>query len=158
MKYDIVDQNVIKLLQGDLPVQSHPFAELARELGVKEEAIVERIHHMEHEGVIRRMGAVLRHQLVGYDCNAMVAWRVVEEDRADEVGNIMAGFPNISHCYLREVPEEFGYSLFTMIHARSEAELFAIIEQVVEKTGLRDYIILRSVEEFKKVSLNYIRD
>ena len=74
---------------------------------------------MQEAGLVRRFGAVLRHQGAGYNTNAMVAWLVDEKD-ADKAGELMAKLIlRISHCYLREVPEEFGYNLFTVIHTKS---------------------------------------
>jgi|GEM_PF-5406660 len=37
-----------------------------------------------------------------------------------------------------------------MIHARSEERLAEIIKGIEEKTGVREYIVLRSIREFKK--------
>ena len=34
---DSIDRSIIGLLQGDLPLQSHPFQDLAQELGVSEQ-------------------------------------------------------------------------------------------------------------------------
>jgi DNA-binding Lrp family transcriptional regulator len=152
---DTIDHNIIRLLQGDLPVQSHPFWDLAKSLGVSEHEIVARIRGLQRQGVLRRWGAVLRHRQAGYLANAMVAWNV-EPERADEVGHIMAGFKEISHCYLREVPDTFSYSLFAMLHARSDEELGELIARVSQRTGLQDYLVIKSLKEFKKASMKYV--
>ncbi len=155
MKYDDIDAKIIKLLQEDIPLQSHPFAELASSLAIPETEVLERIRAMQDRGIIRRWGAVLRHQQAGYNANAMVAWRA-DEEKADEYGKIMATVQEVSHCYLREVPRGFDYSIFTMVHARSDQELTATIEKIAELTGLTDYSVLKSLREFKKVSMKYI--
>lgn len=155
MNLNEIDAGIIAFLQGDIPLQSDPFADLAKELGVSEEALLTRIHELQASGVIRRLGAVLRHQQAGYRANAMVAWQLASEE-ADQAGEIMAGRQEISHCYLRDVPDDFNYPLFAMIHARNEQELQHTIKQIAELTGLNDYAVLRSLREFKKVSMNYI--
>lgn len=152
---DSIDRSIIALLQGDLPIKSHPFEDLALTLGIPEQAIVARIEELAGAGIVRRLGAVLRHRQAGYLANAMVAWRVAPE-RADEAGRIMAEFLEISHCYLREVPDSFGYSLFAMLHARSEEQLKELVVQVAERTGLQDYLIIKSLKEFKKASMKYV--
>jgi len=149
------DRSIIGLIQGDIPLESHPFAGLARKLNVSEQEIVARLRNLQKNGIIRRWGAVLRHQKAGYFANAMVAWKVAP-DRADETGNIMAQFAEVSHCYLREVPEIFGYNLFAMIHARSDEKLLELIVAISEKTGLDDYQVIRSLREFKKASMKYV--
>ncbi len=155
MKSDPFDKAIIELIQDDLPLESHPFARLSAQTGVSVDKIVDRIERMRSEGVIRRWGAVLRHQQAGYVVNAMVAWKA-DLGKEDEAGSQMVGFQAISHCYLRKVPPSFPYNLFTMIHARNEKELQGIINDVATKTGLHDYLIIKSLKEFKKASMRYV--
>ncbi len=155
MTYDLIDKGIIALLQGDLPLESHPFKSLAEQMGIREADIIERIEELQIKGAIRRWGAVLRHHQAGYRFNAMVAWKV-EKANIDETGRNVSECPQISHCYLRQVPNEFPYELFTMIHARSEAELLSIIEKTARDNSLRDYIIIKSLREFKKASMKYV--
>jgi len=155
MSNDSIDRSIIGLIQGDIPLESRPFESLAKELKMSEQEIVARLRTLQKNGIIRRWGAVLRHQKAGYVANAMVAWKVAP-DRADEAGNIMARFSEVSHCYLREVPETFGYSLFAMVHAHSDEQLLELIIAISEKTGLSDYQVIRSLREFKKASMKYV--
>lgn len=154
MVYDAIDKEIIKFLQGNLPLEARPYKQLADTLGLTEQEIIQRIDNMKSAGAIRRLGAVLRHQRAGYRINALVAWKV-DESRADAAGEIMAGFKEISHCYLRDVPKGFDYNLFTMIHSQSEKNLAAIVNEVSRRTGIKEYLIIRSVKELKKVSLEY---
>jgi DNA-binding Lrp family transcriptional regulator len=155
MKISDIDREIIRFIQGDIPVESHPFASLANHLNLSEEQIVERIRDLHDQGIIRRFAAILWHYNAGFRVNAMVAWQVAVED-ADRVGIIMAGFDEVSHCYLRDVPEEFGYNLFSMIHARSDEQINTILEELSSQTGISDYIIIKSVRELKKVSMKYV--
>jgi DNA-binding Lrp family transcriptional regulator len=151
---DKLDENIIKLLQDDLPLSQHPYKSWAEVQGISEEEVVERINKMLKNGTVRRMGAVLRHQKAGYGVNAMVAWRV-DALSADKVGAIMAACKEISHCYWREVLPSFNYPLFTMIHARSEKELQSIIDRIVKETEIYEYVVLKSIKELKKTSMRY---
>lgn len=155
MNFDEDDRKILKLLQGDIPVESHPFRDLAQAMNISEEDIIGRVQNLQKKGVIRRWGAVLRHQQAGFVANAMVAWKL-GAGQADESGNIMAGFKEISHCYLRQVPDEFGYNMFSMIHARSDIELRELIDRVSEQTELTDYIVIKSLKELKKSSMKYV--
>ncbi|HNX92055.1 MAG TPA: Lrp/AsnC family transcriptional regulator [Syntrophomonas sp.] len=151
---DKKDQQIIKFLQGDIPLQSHPLKNLAADLQLSEDEVLERIKDLQARGIMRRWGAVLRHQKAGYAYNAMVAWKVTSEE-ADHAGETMAAFNEISHCYLREVSADFGYNLFSMVHGRSDQELGSTIDRIAEMTGLNDYVILRSIRELKKVSMRF---
>lgn len=150
-----INREIIRFIQGDIPVESRPFTSLAERLNLSEEEIVERIRVLQNQGVIRRFAAILRHYNAGFKVNAMVAWKVAVAD-ADRVGTIMAGFDEVSHCYLRDVPEEFGYNLFSMIHARSNEQVNTLLKELASRTGISDYIIIKSVRELRKVSMEYI--
>jgi DNA-binding Lrp family transcriptional regulator len=145
---------VIEFIQGDVPTVANPFAALAVDLGCSEADIIEVIKDLKMLGVIRRYGAVLRHQQAGYTVNAMVAWQV-PQGHEDALGTHMATYRQVSHCYCRQVPDDFPYQLFSMIHARSEAELDGLVQTIAEKTGIEHFLVLSSVREFKKVSMKY---
>ncbi len=155
MTGDLIDKKIISLLQGDLPLEPRPFYGLAQQLQISEQEIIDRIIKMQQMGIIRRWGAVLRHRQAGYTANAMVAWKV-EASEADHTGRLMAEFKEISHCYLRQVPNLFAYNLFAMMHAHDEDELRRIIGEVSKRTGIDDYAVIRSLKEYKKVSMQYI--
>lgn len=154
MKYDNLEQKIIQFLQGNIPIQPHPYAQLAASLGLTEDEVLVHIKDLQTRGWLRRLGAILYHQRAGFKVNAMVAWKV-EEDQADKAGMIMAQFPLVSHCYLRAVPEGFDYNLFTMVHAHSEEQLQATVNEMSCCSRLTQYRIIRSVRELKKVSMTY---
>lgn len=154
MEYHNRQRQIIRFLQKDIPLKPHPYADLAGSLGLTEKEVLVRIKQMLDSGQIRRMGAVLRHQRAGFKVNAMAAWKVDERD-ADRAGQALAAFPAVSHCYLRDVPPDFGYNLFAMVHARTEDELNKTLEKMSSAAGLYDYQVLRSKEELKKVSMSY---
>jgi DNA-binding Lrp family transcriptional regulator len=62
---DEKNQQIIKFLQGDIPLQSHPLKNLAADLQLPEEEVLERIKDFQARGIMRRWGAVLRHQKAG---------------------------------------------------------------------------------------------
>ncbi len=155
MTIDQIDKSIIGLIQGDLPLEAHPFEALSEQIGISEAEVVARIGKLQTTGAMRRWGAVLRHQQAGYKHNALVAWKVEAAD-SEETGKRMSASQEISHCYLRKVPPEFPYNLFTMIHARSEEELISIIQRIANDNKLNDYVIVKSIREFKKASMVYV--
>jgi len=151
---DDVERRIIRHLQGDLPLTTRPFAVLAGEVGMSEEDLLERIRMLKEQGTLRRFGATLRHQLAGYKANAMVAW-YVPEGNMEEIGPLMATFKEVSHCYERKVQGKWKYNLFTMIHGKSKKECQDIARRIAENTGIKDYVLLLSLKEFKKTSPRY---
>jgi len=154
MPYDEIDKRILRFMQGDIPLDARPFRELSEELGLSEAEVVSRIELLREQGVIRRISAILRHQKAGYKVNAMTAWQV-DQARADDIGAILAGFVQVSHCYLRQVPSDFGFNLFAMVHAHDEEELSRLIEDMSNRTGVNNYSVFRSIKEYKKVSMEY---
>ena len=149
-----LEKQIIAAIQGDMPVVARPYAQIARELGIEEEQLLRVLKDLIHRGVIRRFGATLRHQKSGFNANAMTAW-IVEEDRMDEVGGIMASFKEVSHCYRRDPTEEWRFNLYTMVHGRDEAHCRQTAEKMARKAGVQEYQLLFSRRELKKTSMKY---
>jgi DNA-binding Lrp family transcriptional regulator len=144
------DIEVLRAVQGDLPLRSHPFADAGRRLSMSEDDLVEALRDLQRRGCLRRLAGILRHRRVGFSANGMAAWNVPESDIV-AVGEAMATYTAISHCYQRKTYDDWPYSLFTMIHASSTAECDAFVAQLAKTHGLADYAVLYSVTEYKKV-------
>jgi len=155
--YDDLDKAVIRATQGDLPVQTRPYAQAAAELGMSEEALVEHLAGMAERGILRRVAAILFHRRAGFSANGMGVWRVPDE-RIAELGPRMASFRGISHCYQRPTYEDWPYSVFTMAHGRSKEECDAILDAIAGQTGICERATLYSSTEFKKIRLLYFTD
>jgi DNA-binding Lrp family transcriptional regulator len=146
-------EDLLRQLQGDLPVEKRPFLVVASRAGMSEEAVLDTIGKLLQQGVIRKIGAILRHQQAGITRNAMVIWAVPGE-RAEETGAVFSSCKEITHCYERRPPFQGRYNLFTMIHA-GEGKLEGVISKISKQVGISDYQVLLSEEEFKKSSMEY---
>ena len=80
-----LEKKLIASIQEDIAVNDRPYLHIAKELGISEETLLEKLQSLCSRGFIRRFGATLRHQKTGFTANAMAAWQVAE-DRIDEVG------------------------------------------------------------------------
>lgn len=145
---------VIKELQEDLPGEPAPFTPMAQRLGITLEQLFGYAEDFMKRGLMRRYSAVLHHRRAGFRANAMCVWRVPEE-RAQEVGAVMAQSPKVSHCYQRPTYEDFPYSHYTMLHATTPEQCEEIAKEISRATGIRDYLMLFSTREFKKTRVRY---
>ncbi len=152
-----LEKKVIAGVQGDLPLSPQPYDEIASQLGVSVEQVLEILQSLCDRGVIRRFGATLRHQKSGFKANAMVAWKVPEE-RVDATGEIFAGFSEVSHCYHRNPAEGWPYNLYTMVHASDEDACHAIASEMSARAQVQDYTLLFSRKELKKTSMAYFKE
>jgi DNA-binding Lrp family transcriptional regulator len=151
------DKAVIRALQGNLSGTLTPFADIAKELAWEEEEVLDRTQKLLAAGLIRRFGAVLRHQKAGFTANAMGVWQVPEE-KTEEIGRVMAKFREVSHCYQRPTLPDWPYNLFTMIHGRSIEECKDVMQRISQATGVQDYDMLFSQRELKKSSMQYFME
>ncbi len=149
---DEIDIRLLKLTQDGLPIIAEPFRRIAMELGISEDEVLNRLENLIRDGVIRRFGASIGHRVIGITANAMCTWNVPDE-RVEEVGAIMAGFPEVTHCYERPRFPDWRYNLFTMIHAYSRDECERTAKEISIATGIKDYGILFSEREFKKTGV-----
>jgi DNA-binding Lrp family transcriptional regulator len=90
--------------------------------------------------------------VIGITANAMCTWNV-PDDRVEDVGAIMAGFTEVTHCYQRPRRQGWPYNLFTMVHAYTQEECRKIAKQISSATSIDDYNILFSEKEFKKTGV-----
>jgi len=151
---DALTKKIVSALQGDIPLVREPYRQLARELGISEGELLERLSRMKSDGLLRRVAAVLRHRRVGFVANAMVAWRVPEEE-VEDAGQAMASFPEASHVYRRPAFPDWPYNIYTMIHGTSREECEEVVEKMSSVTGIGDCVVLYSTREFKKTSMDY---
>ncbi|RPI76125.1 MAG: Lrp/AsnC family transcriptional regulator [Desulfobacteraceae bacterium] len=151
---DDLDKKIIALIQGDLPLSAQPYAELAQTIGIAEDILLERIRRLKADGIIRRFGAILRHQKAGINANVMIVWQVPEE-KIEETGAIMAQYKEVSHCYQRVIDPDWPYNLYTMVHGHDEETCCQIAQKIALATGIKDYLLLFSEKEFKKTSMRF---
>lgn len=156
MSLDSQDWAVIEQLQKGIAIERRPFDYLALCAGMSPNEFIGRLLRLKHEGVIRRMGVRLRHHKAGVQGNALVVWRVSQED-VERIGTLFASLPHVSHCYTRATHESFPYNLYTMVHARTQEEVEAVVRDMAQQSGLREYIMLETLRELKKSTPRYRR-
>jgi siroheme decarboxylase len=155
--YDELDVEVIRALQGDMPIVPEPYAPAAGALGMPQERLLDHLQGMQERRLLRRVAAILYHRRAGFSANGMGVWRVPDEQIL-ELGPRMAAFRGISHCYQRPTYEDWPYSVFTMAHGRSKEECDAILDAIAEETGIDERATLYSSTEYKKIRLLYFTD
>ncbi|MDJ0984997.1 MAG: Lrp/AsnC family transcriptional regulator [Desulfobacterales bacterium] len=149
-----LEKKIIASIQEDMPISERPYAAIAEKLAITESELLDKLQDLSRRGVIRRFGATLRHQRAGFNANAMVAWKV-DEDRIQEVGQKMASFRQVSHCYRRNPTADWPYNLYTMVHANDEQACQETARKMSRATSVKDYTLLFSREELKKTSMVY---
>lgn len=151
------DARLIAALEEGLALSPRPFAALAAAAGMGEEEAIARLRALAAEGVIRRLGLIVRHHELGYRANAMVVWDVPDQ-RVDEVGAALGRTPGVSLCYRRpRRPPEWPYNLFTMIHGRDRGAVEGEVARLASALGLEGATreTLFSLRRFKQRGARY---
>jgi DNA-binding Lrp family transcriptional regulator len=155
------ERAAVKLLQRDLPLVSDPFAALVegRPGLLTRDSLLDMGNALKKRGVLRRYAAVLRHRKAGFTANAMTVWKPRTEEHLVRAAKLFAAEVAVSHLYARTVhPGRWEYPLFAMVHARSEDELGQIVSRFSDEAEIADYLVLRSLREFKKQRVAYYSD
>ena len=157
MVLDNLDYKLIAEIQGGLPISSQPYEEVGKRIGLSEQEVIDRIEKMQTDGVIKRMGIVVRHHELGYTANAMVVWDV-PDDQLDQIGDKLGAQDCITLCYQRprRLPD-WPYNLFCMIHGKEKARVLNYIADLREQLDLEHipHKVLFSGQRFKQRGARY---
>ncbi len=150
-----LDRRIVLATQAGLPLGARPYHQLAVELGVGPDVVMERFRIMLDDGRIRRIGVVPNHYRLGYSANAMSVWDV-PDGNIQAIGKKVGELDIVSHCYHRpRHPPDWPYNLFAMVHGRSEEEVRHKVEQIARLLGnkVRQHDVLLSTRILKKTGL-----
>ena len=147
------EADIARLIQGDIPLTGRPFQRIAETAGLTEGEVLSLAGGLRERGIIRKFAAIVRHQKVGYTHNVMVLW-AVPPAHTEAAGKALSFFAEVTHCYERTPPFAGRYNLFTMAHFRNEADE-VLLREMAAAAGVADFRVLRSMEEFKKNSMEY---
>jgi len=148
-------REVVRLMQGDLPVDARLFATAADRLGMGEAALLDLLRSWRDAGVLRRVGLLLRHREIGFKANGMCCWDMPAE-AVTAAGRRVAAFPEVTHCYERPWMEIFPFRLYAMIHTSEWEGTRLLFERISREAGLSDGQLLLSLTEFKKTSMQFL--
>jgi DNA-binding Lrp family transcriptional regulator len=149
-----MDIAFIREMQEDIRLVSRPFDHMAARLGMAVPELFEYARGMVDRKLMRRYSAVLYHRRAGFSANAMAVWRVPSE-RSQQVGEIFAKSPWVTHCYERPTFDDWPYSHYTMIHATTREQCERVADELAAASGISDRQLLYSTREYKKTRVRY---
>jgi DNA-binding Lrp family transcriptional regulator len=153
---DIVDQQIIRRVQGEFPLAPAPYRLMAEEIGISETELLERLRRMKATGVLRKMGAVLQHRRAGFHGNALCCWRIPAESM-NGVAVRMVECAHISHVYLRRPHEKWPYNLYTVFHSYTREDCLERVKAMAKEIGVTEYRVLFSRKNWKRSQLTLLK-
>lgn len=152
------ERPLVAAMQEGLPLLPEPYAAIGRAADMDSAAVRQVLARWLEEGVIRRLGVIVRHQRLGYEANAMAVWDVPDGE-VGEVGARMAALPGVTLCYRRpRRPPHWRYNLFCMVHGRERAAVRARVAALQEEAGLQSapHEVLFSRRCFRQRGARYV--
>ncbi len=147
---DEIDRKILSETNKGLLLTPEPFNQIAAQIGITTQEVIARIVKLQENGVIRRFGASIKPNDIGFSANALVAWKV-PENRVQDVGSRLSKFGEVTHCYERTpVVGKWEYNLYTVIHARERGAVEKLVKNLSEAIAVSDYLILYSTRDLKK--------
>jgi len=124
-----LERRLLNDFQHDFPLSPTPYADIAHTLGVSEAEVLETLTRLQQQGVVSRVGAVLRPNSIGASTLAAMA---VPAERLDEVAALVSSIHEVNHNYERE----HRFNLWFVAVAADAAQLQAILDQIAARSGI----------------------
>lgn len=152
-----VERKILGVIQGGMPRTLTPYKDMACEIGISTDELLETLRGWQENGKLRRIGAVVSHVKVGIGAGSMVVWQV-DPEKIEEIGTKLAGFAAVTHAYERPTSDVWAFNMYTMVHGVDEDDVTRIVEEMSRVSGVKNYKQLKTERELKKVPPTYIID
>jgi DNA-binding Lrp family transcriptional regulator len=147
---DAIDLRLIDRLHGGFPLSDRPFAQVAAELGLGEEALIERLRALLAAGVLTRFGPLFQIERAGG--RFVLAALAVPAPRWSEVVALVNAHPEVAHNYRRE----HALNMWFVVGAASTAAADAVLAAIQAETGLEVFAFPKEREFFVELRLPLI--
>jgi DNA-binding Lrp family transcriptional regulator len=128
---DAIDRRLINRLQEPLPIVPEPFAEVADEIGLSEDDLLDRLVRLRGDGVITRFGPFIDAEAMGGAfCLCAMA---VPPERFDEVTDIVNDHPEVAHNYERT----HRLNMWFVLATETPEGIARAADAIETETGLR---------------------
>ncbi len=144
---DEIDKRIINHLQNGFPVCESPYLQVASQLDISEQSLIQRLKALLDDGVLTRFGPLYHAEQMGGALT--LAAMKVPVDQFDENANIINAFPEVAHNYARNHELNMWFVLAT----ETPEQIDRVIEQIERQTGLKVYNMPKIKEYFVNLKL-----
>ncbi len=133
MQLTDLQKKLLNDFQRDFPISPQPYAEIAEQLGVTENDVLQSLRELNELKFISRIGAIIPPNQIGVSTLAAMA---VPENELERVATQINQFSEVNHNYERENT----LNLWFVIIANDASHLDNVIQSIESQTG---YNVLR---------------
>lgn len=120
--------------QQDFPLSATPYRDIAEQLGVSEDEVLNAFHALSEQHMISRIGPVIAPNSIGN--SALVAMAVPEADLS-RVAELVSAYPEVNHNYEREN----RFNLWFVVVADDNRHLQMVIADIERQTGYQAMLL-----------------
>ncbi|MFT3666687.1 Lrp/AsnC family transcriptional regulator [Piscinibacter sp.] len=144
---DRIDRLLIERLHGALPLTERPFADVAAELDLSEDAVIERLRQLLARGTLTRFGPLFQIERAG----GMFVLAALEVPAADfeRVAAVVNAFPEVAHNYRRE----HRLNMWFVVAGETREAAFAALARIEAAAGLKVHAFPKEREYFVELRL-----
>lgn len=144
---DEIDKHIINALQGGFPICDAPYQQVAGQLGITEQELIDRLQALLNNGTLTRFGPLYNAEQMG---GALTLAAVkAPEQRFDEITEIVNSFPEVAHNYARN----HELNMWFVIATETPEEIQQTIAAIEQQTGLTVYNMPKKKEYFVNLKL-----
>ncbi len=121
--FSALEQRLLNDFQHDLPLSATPYADIAVQLGVSENEVLNTVRKLQHDGVISRVGPVFTPNRIGVSTLAAMS---IPAQQLECVARIISAFPEVNHNYERD----HEFNLWFVVTASSEEHLEIVLHEI----------------------------
>ena len=145
---DLTDRNILNIIQTRFPLVERPYADIADEIGLGEDEVIERIGDLKRKNVVRQVSAIFDTRRLGYK-TTLVAMRF-PDDELDAAAHIINEHPGVSHNYARNG----NFNLWFTLAVPPYEDLAESVAEMAERTGAETYRLMPTIKFFK-IGVNF---
>ena len=142
-----VDRDIINKLQHGFPVSPRPFLEVATNLNIAEDELINRIEILLQQGVLTRFGPLFQVENMGGSFS--LAAMKVPADRFDDVAEQVNQLDEVAHNYQRD----HEFNMWFVIATEKSEEISDVIRRIEKTTDLKVYNMPKQQEFFVQLQL-----
>ena len=139
---DELDKTIINHLQDGFPVCDSPYLQLALQLGISEESLLQRLQALLDSGILSRFGPMYHAEQMGGALTLAAVKAPAEQ--FDQIAEIINAFPEVAHNYARNHELNMWFVLAT----ETVVQIAQVIDSIEQQTGLKVYNMPKINEYF----------
>ncbi len=138
-----LDKRILNRLQEDIDFVKMPWKAMAKDLGMSERFLLQRIKALNKRGLIRRISATFNAKKIGF-VSTLVALKVGSKN-IDKVAQRINAYKEVTHNYRRNSE----YNLWFTLVAKNKKVLSCIISRIKKYKDIVSILDLPVIRLFK---------